>query len=355
MRRLTESDFRNKIIWMTFILSCLVVMIHSYNADLFIEEAGNGYFGRAVWQVQNLVSQAVPSIAVPGFFIISAYLFYRNLSWGKISGKMTRRVGSVLIPYIVWNAFYYGLFLAVSHIPVPGLALIAGKGEVTFSLENLADAIIHYTYNPVLWYMQQLILLIALAPVIYAIMSKQLLGGAAIALLLYLLGKATVIPVLNLDALLYFSVGAFAALHGSEIVEMRDRDEMRWRIIKALAAFGGLLLCIWLFWTTHRDINFLTAVLYGIMAPVTIWIALPSGGLPDPVPWMRESFFLYAFHFLVVRSINKAASLVLPHTAGTAFLLYLAAPVAAVLLSYWISELLKRKMPPLWKLLSGGR
>lgn len=353
MKRLTEAEFRNKLVWMTFILSCLVVMIHSHNVDLFMEGTEDGVLARAVMQVQNLVSQAVPSIAVPGFFIISAYLFYRNVSWAGIPAKMTRRVGSVLIPYIVWNALYYGLFLTVSKIP--GLALIAGKGEITFSLGNLADAIIHYTYNPVLWYMQQLILLLALAPVIYVLMSNRWIGGAVIAALLYLLWKVTVIPVLNLDALLYFSTGAYAAMHGSKVVELKDSDRVAGRLLKAAAVLFGLLLCIWLFRTTYRDINFLTAVLYGLLAPVTIWLSLPSGRLPAPAPWMRESFFLYAFHFLVVRTINKAASMILPHTAGTALVLYLAAPAAAVLLSWGTSELLKRKIPPLWKLLSGGR
>ena len=70
MKRLSEAEFRNKITWMTFILSCLVVMIHSYNADLFINGEGTGVFAESVKQVQALVSLAVPSIAVPGFFII---------------------------------------------------------------------------------------------------------------------------------------------------------------------------------------------------------------------------------------------------------------------------------------------
>ena len=196
MKRLSEAEFRNKITWMTFILSCLVVMIHSYNADLFINGEGTGVFAESVKQVQALVSLAVPSIAVPGFFIISSYLFFRDVSWGEIPDKMTRRVRSVLIPYIVWNTLYYFLFIVVSRIPV--LSSVAGKGMVVFSLENLADAINNYTYNPVLWYMQQLILLIALAPAVYAVMSNLWAGGAAIAVLLYFLGKATVIPVLNL-------------------------------------------------------------------------------------------------------------------------------------------------------------
>lgn len=353
MKRLTETEFRNKLTWMTFILSYLVVMIHSYNADLFVEGEVVGDFGKAAMQIQALVSLAAPSVAVPGFFIISAYLFYRDVSWAVIPEKMTRRVRSVLIPYITWNTLYYFLFLAVSRIPV--LASVAGKGIITFSLENLADAIINYTYNPVLWYMQQLILLIAMSPAIYAVMKNVWTGAVMIAVLLYFLGRATVIPVLNLDALLYFLTGAYAALHGRALAERRDGEGAAPRFLRGMAVLVGVVLCIWMFRTTHLHANFLTAVLYGLLAPITIWTALPSGGLLPPLPWMKESFFLYAFHFLVVRTINKAASLVLPHTAEAAFLLYIIVPVAAVLLSWGISLLLKRKTPQLWRLLSGGR
>ena len=165
-------------------------------------------FAESVKQVQALVSLAVPSIAVPGFFIISSYLFFRDVSWGEIPDKMTRRVRSVLIPYIVWNTLL--LFPVYRRVQDSRPVFRGREGNGCFSLENLADAIINYTYNPVLWYMQQLILLIALAPAVYAVMSNLWAGGAAIAVLLYFLGKATVIPVLNLDALLYFSSGGLS-------------------------------------------------------------------------------------------------------------------------------------------------
>ena len=83
MKRLSEAEFRNKITWMTFILSCLVVMIHSYNADLFINGEGTGVFAESVKQVQALVSLAVPSIAVPGFF----YHFILSVLPGCVMGR----------------------------------------------------------------------------------------------------------------------------------------------------------------------------------------------------------------------------------------------------------------------------
>ena len=108
-------------------------------------------------------------------------------------------------------------------------------------------------------------LLIALAPAVYAVMSNLWAGGAAIAVLLYFLGKATVIPVLNLDALLYFSSGAYLALHGRRLAEKRDGDKAVSRLLKWAVVLACVLLCIMMFRTTHRYANFLTAVLYGCL------------------------------------------------------------------------------------------
>ena len=111
--------------------SCLVVMIHSYNADLFINGEGTGVFAESVKkQVQALVLLLCLPLPLPGFLSFHPYLFFRDVSWGEIPDKMTRRVRSVLIPYIVWNTLYYFLFIVVQGFP--SSSSVAGKGIVVF-------------------------------------------------------------------------------------------------------------------------------------------------------------------------------------------------------------------------------
>ncbi|MEF9954186.1 MAG: acyltransferase [Clostridium sp.] len=343
---MTEAEFHNKVIWMTFILSILVVMIHSYNLDLFIT-AGDGAFAEAVAAIQSLVSKAVPTIAVPGFFMVSAYLFYRNASKTKILPKMLRRVKSVLVPYIAWNTLYYVCFSLAGRFPV--LWDFIGRKEVAFTIEGWADAILNFTYNPVLWYLKQLIILIALAPLIYAVMSRLRLGALVLVSLLAIIAKGTIIPILNLDALLYYSVGAYLAMHGRKLVERKDGADRRIAI-----ALMGLLICIGLYKGSIRYSSVLMTVLYGLTFPMVIWLALP-GELPEAKSYMKFSLFLYSFHFVPVRGLNKIGSLILPHNAWSALLLYLALPVVVVAITWVVAEFLKKKIPPLWSLLSGGR
>ena len=179
---MTEKQFRNKTTFVTFLLSLLVVFIHSYNIDLYL---GAGPYGtapdRAAAFLEHFIGDVLGPVAVPGFFMMSAYLFYRNVSWSSLPDKMLRRVKSVLIPYIIWNFLYYMGYVCLRRIPA--LTAIVGEGEIPFSMPVLADAIINFTYNPVFWYLYQLIILIALAPVIYLVLRDRRLGAGALILL----------------------------------------------------------------------------------------------------------------------------------------------------------------------------
>lgn len=350
---MTEAEFRNKITWTTFIFSVLVVMIHGYNIDLFLSAGEAGSLSALARLLEGFISEAMPTVAVPGFFMISAYLFCRNLSWEKIPEKMMRRVKSVLVPYIVWNSLYYIMMAAFGA--VPGLREMAGGEAVRLSVDGWADAILHFTYNPVLWYMQQLIFLIAVTPVIYILMSKLYLGAAALLLLLLVIAEGALIPILNLDALLYYSTGAWLALHGREIVERKDGAGSRGRMLKAVSVVLSVLLCCLLYIGYRRYYSVLCTVLYGICSPIAVWNALPSGGLPEAGRWMRYNFFLYAYHFLLVRGINKVGAVLLPGGAGAALAVYLCLPVLVIFINWLTAEVLRRYLPGLWSLLNGGR
>lgn len=349
---MSEVEFRNKVVWMTFILGVLVVMIHANNIELFMSPLTGGGLALAVGALEGLISAAAPTVAVPGFFMVSAYLFYRGVTWEKIPGKMSRRVGSVLVPYIAWTMLYYAAFSLAGNFPA--LWGITGRESVPFTMEGAVDAILNFTYNPVLWYLKQLIILVALAPFLYALLSGALRGGLFIAALLAVVAQGTIIPILNLDALLYYSVGAYLAKHARGLVEREDGVGYRALFVKAAASLAGIVVCVCLYRGIYRYGSVLMTVLFGICAPAVIWNVLPSK-LPAARSYMKLGLFLYCFHFVPVRAINKVAALFLAHNEKSALLLYLALPVAVVSITWAVAAVLKKKIPPLWILLGGGR
>ncbi|WP_077609808.1 acyltransferase family protein [Clostridium sp. Marseille-P2415] len=343
-----EKDFRNKITWFTFLYSLLVIWVHSYNAVLFLGNTRTAY--KTDW-MERFLGDTVAQIAVPGFFLISSYLFFRGFTLERLWVKWNSRIRSVLVPYIIWNFLYYLGYVIGSRVPL--LSAVIGKGKIPFTFLKAAEAVLHFTYNYVFWYLNQLILLILLAPLIFLLVKRWQAGCLFMAGILTAIYLGEVLPLLNLDALLYYTFGAFAAVHGKKIVE-RSWD------LKHFAAGAAVLIAAFFlkgldFPGNIRGELAASVVFYRLLAPLGLWLLVPENYLTEAKEWMKQNFFLYAIHFAMVRLINKTGALLLPAVPAVPFGLFLFMPVLCVFFSYQIGRFLRRFLPALWYLLNGGR
>lgn len=339
-----ENQFRNKIYWFSFVFSILVVWTHSYNSELFL---GKSAAADLVYRMEHLLGDTVAQISVPGFFLISGYLFYRNFAWDRLWQKWNSRIRSVLVPFIVWNSIYYLGYVIGSRLP--WVTDVVGKGIVPFDLFAAAEAILHYTYNYVFWYLYQLILLVGLAPVICGLLRNRYLGLAALGCMFAALWGGVVLPVLNLDALIYYSVAAYGALHGRGLVEGWNQKTGLW----GLLLFG---VGVGIRYLPYPGAATVTAiVLFRLLVPIALWLMVDEKRLPAARPWMTYNFFLYATHFAMVRLINKTGAMVLPSAAWLPIVFYFMMPVVVTFISFWAGAWLRRHLPVVWRLLNGGR
>lgn len=343
-----EKDFRNKITWFTFFFSLLVIWVHSYNAVLFL---GNNKVAYKTDWLERFLGEDVAQIAVPGFFLISSYLFFRNFTMARLREKWKSRIKSILIPYIVWNLLYYLGYVIGSRIPV--ITEVIGKGTVPFHLPAAADAVIHYTYNYVFWYLNQLIFLILLAPLIYFIIKQKAAGVICLILLFTAIYFGASLPAINLDALLYYSAGAYGAVHGRQAVEGLWTWKSFFSGVLLLAA--SLILYQMDFPGNMKGEAAASVVCLRLIMPIGLWFLIPEHILGEVRGFMNHNFFLYAIHFSLVRLINKTGAMLLPPIPVIPFLLFLLMPAVCVGLSYVMGGVLRRTLPPLWSLLNGGR
>ena len=79
-----EKQFRDKVYWLTFLFSLMVVWVHSFNGELFM---GNPEAALKVAGIERILGEKLGQIAVPGFFMVSSYLFFRGFCWEKLIPK----------------------------------------------------------------------------------------------------------------------------------------------------------------------------------------------------------------------------------------------------------------------------
>ena len=131
-----EKQFRDKVYWLTFLFSLMVVWVHSFNGELFM---GNPEAALKVAGIERILGEKLGQIAVPGFFMVSSYLFFRGFCWKKLLPKWRSRIRSLLLPYLLWNFLYYIGYVAATRLP--GLSGVVGKSPIPFNGPRLLCSI----------------------------------------------------------------------------------------------------------------------------------------------------------------------------------------------------------------------
>ena len=70
-----EQSLRNRITVFTFALTILVIWVHSVNMPLPPQGEGFAAFAE---RVEDFFTNRLGQTAVPGFFMVSAHLFFRK-------------------------------------------------------------------------------------------------------------------------------------------------------------------------------------------------------------------------------------------------------------------------------------
>ena len=333
-----EEQFRRKVTWFSFGFSLLVIWVHSYNAELYL---GKTPTMELVYRLEHFWGDGIGQIAVPGFFMISGYLFYRDFSWKKLGEKWQRRIRSVLTPYILWNFLYYLGYVTASRLP--WLCDVVGKGVIPLDLYTAVDAVINYTYNYVFWYLFQLILLILSAPLLYPVLRRPWSRGVFLLFLWWVVAAGKTLPLVNADALIYYASSASVALAGKRM-EINPKCGLIFLAAAPFAYYFGL-----------RTGFVPCFVLCRLAAVAGLWIVVPGDCLPEAREFMKGNFFLYGVHFALVRFINKAGARLLPAYPAVPLWMYLAMPFLVLAIATVSGKFLRRYMPAVWILLSGGR
>jgi peptidoglycan/LPS O-acetylase OafA/YrhL len=329
-----------------------VVFIHAYAVTGRIDARASD----VVEFIRDFVSNGLAATAVPLFFFLSAFLFFRGGRWSReiYAAKLATRVRTLLVPYVAWNLLDLAAIVVAQSIPETARYFHAGYVPVTsMPLPTMLDTALGITGAPIaypFWFIKDLMVLVALAPLVHAGVARA--GGA----LLAVLGAAWMVNlapahVLDLEAACFFCAGAYVAVHRHSPF--------------ALDRYGRMIACAYLALVTAdawsgkaMEDTLLHNVGVVVGCAAVLWasrvLARRGGGV---LRWLGgASFFVFAAHEPLLTVVGKLlASALEPHTPPQVLALYLVVPLVVVSSCLALYALVRRLPMAVQSVLTGGR
>lgn len=354
----------NTIEWLRFFCICAVVLLHSIGDPLEGHDTISFHNG-AYDTVRILFSEGFCRVAVPIFFFFSGYLFFVGFDGWRTdiwTGKLKRRVRTLLIPYVLWNILSIMFFLIMLYPrfvltgeEIPAIDAWFHQIGGLRALWDSGGKGVPYDYP--LWFIRDLMVFALLAPVIYQFVKRTRLVGLSVLFLAYVLDFWVKVPGLSAEGLFFFAAGAYFALYGIDFTELLKQK----RIVVPATAIAVMLLIpmvlaygnddeLWGY--AHRVFT-----LFGAASTIGIVATLIEKRRLKVHPLLsNSSFIVYAAHGKIVLPIMFLVfGKLLPSSQAGLIIQYFAAPLFTIELLVLCHHFLSKWMPKTLSLLTGGR
>ena len=210
-----------------FPLALLIIFKHYYTNDIVVRDNLPIYSS-----LGRFSTDYFPAFVVPLFFFISGYLFFQGIdnkligfnsySWNIYKTKISRRIKSLLIPYLAWN-FIVLTFLIIAQLVSSDSFQPFSKSLSEFTIIDFfnsfwgisADG---YPIDGPLWFIRDLFIICLFTPVIFFWVRYTRLFGLLLLIVLYLsIGK--MLPVgPSTTCQFFFCFGASSCLLSNDLV-----------------------------------------------------------------------------------------------------------------------------------------
>lgn len=315
--------------------------------------------------VTSLVSERVALIAVPLFFFFSGFLFFHN---GKFSralyiSKLKKRSRTLLLPYVLWNAFYL-LLIFIMQCLKPGFTAAIKKQIIDFGCSDwllsfwnisIINKIPGVAMGPVVyqfWFIQDLLVLMVLSPLIWFLIRKLKVFFVVLLLVGFFSSVMPEVVGFHSVSLTYFSLGAYCSIMKCSFVQVARRNIYFW-IVLFLSVFIVNTICAS---APHilMQIETMSACLL-VLACTSMLIE--KNKLHVNRLLADSSFFLFAYHELVLAILLYVIKhrIIVPQDSFTALSLYFAFPAVAALMGVALYYELRKYAPKFTAVITGGR
>ena len=350
---------------MRFPLILLVVCIHVNPLNTW------GGVENTFWY--SALNRSLPQFAVPTFFFMSGFLFFRNINgnwnWGLYKSKIKSRGYSLLIPYIIWNILAYSADLiyffikgylikdysqAMEYWGTLSPNIFWNVHPIGTHSQNWLGGFAGYS-APIdlpLWYLRDLIVLVILAPAIWFLLKKTKGWILAVLFIAYISRLWLPYSGFGITGVFFFSLGAFMGMNQIDVIKSCNKISWMWIPDLALGAMAVYYKGTYTF-TGQNLMPFY--IIAAIVAAINLASHCVRKGWSANSFLVKSCFFIFACHEVVVKNVAKTIVEKVFNDSTVWPLQFLIVVVLIVTMCLAIYYCMNRWLPRVTKVLVGNK
>lgn len=309
-------------------------------------------------RVQEFISGMMGRCAVPLFYVISGYLFFLRVPEGmkSIYGKMRKRVGTLVVPYIIGCLFFvgFGVLMAV----LPGVSKYMNSSVMPLFSKPLGEILRSIFYDAgngspcafQLWFLRDLILIVATSPLWYLLLKH---------LRWILVVTCFGLTYLHIQFIPFFAL--FWFLFGGQLVQVKNKYGGASLTVFTIVVFLFLSV-VQLFMPDMIDWE-LVKIPIIILGLISIWgiynMVLGKDFKLSEHRWLATAcqftFFIYLFHEPTLNIVRKLIVVVLGKNELGYLTSYLISPWIFTVCAVFAGLLFRKYLPRVYDVCTGGR
>jgi len=354
---LIDNEESQRITVIRAIALIMVVYLHQYVGEIaFADQTVSIARPFALESLQYVISRIITYVAVPVFYLNSSVLLYsKEFTWKE---NMRKKCKTLILPYILWITVYILIYYIGQHISFTmHFFANTGRDVAKFDLIDYIGAYCGFVGNGLfvnaLWFMRDLILLNIMAPTIKKAIDRYPTLIFLITLTYWIINKTI---FFNNESICFFVWGYYVVKAGKH---MHDVDKLP--IGQVGVSYAIMTILQYYFHMTDNKMESVLeslSVIVGIILLILLskYLVINSNRIKSVLKVVASySFFIYVSHDMVQIVYKKLFAHFFNQSVIIQLMEYIIIPILTITTCIVFALLLKKLLPKLFVVLSGGR
>lgn len=351
-----SGQVSKRIISLRFLLIVFVVFIHNTVSEVKYADTTTVYqipeYARIV---RVIVTDVFSRSAVPLFFLIAGYLFFAKET--LFLPVLKKKSKTILLPYILWSVLVVLFYFIAQNIPLTKvffsnpLNLVANFDLLDW-LDVFAGMFTERAPYPLVyqfWFIRDLFILNLLFIPIKQLINRFPFGTLIVFALLWVANVNNFL--VSPEALLFFFLGYYIVKYNFSIESLDKIKLLDFSLIFLLTIVIEIF-----FYKDFGVIHKVNMILGSLFLLRISCYFIKNEKIFAILAWLEGyAFFVYAFHEPLLTVLKKVSVRIIPMEGGFILLHYFLITLLAVISSLVTGVILKKILPKVYAIMTGGR